>query len=138
MPFADASAAQMLRWLLVVNAVASVAAAVVLAITPGAIPAAVGVTLEHSQHLMAYLLAAAELSISALCVIALHSNLGVTVGQVACVLIVFQVGSAFAGAAALAEGASPLIGWNVAARIVIVAALVWCTRKSSGTARRTP
>jgi hypothetical protein len=138
MPFADALAATILRWLLVVNAVASIAAALVLAIEPGAIPAAVGVTLEHSQHLMAYLLVAAELSISALCVLALLSKLAATVGQAACVLIVFHVGSAVAGAAAMAEGASPLIGWNVVLRVAMAAALAWSAKRSSGTATGTP
>lgn len=138
MPLVDAFAATMLRSLLVVNAVASFAAAVVLATMPGAIPATVGITLEHSQHLIAYLLASGELSISALCVIALRSKLAVTFGQAACVLIVFHGGSALAGAAAMAEEASPLIGWNVAVRVAMVAALAWSVRKSSGTATRTP
>lgn len=136
MPNAEAFAATMLRWLVVANAVASVAAAVVLAIAPGVIPSAVGIPLERSQHLIAYLLAAAELSVSALCLLALRSELPATVGQAACVLIVFHAGSGLAGVAAIAEGASPLIGWNVAARVAIVAALAWAARKSCPTAMR--
>lgn len=125
MPVSDDVAATMLRWLIALNAVASAAAAVVLAIAPNAIPATVGVTLEHSQHLIGYLLAAAELSIGALCVFALRSKLAATVGQAAWVLIVFHLGSGLAGVAAMAEGASALIGWNVAARAAMVVALAW-------------
>jgi hypothetical protein len=130
MPLTDAFAEKALRWLLVVNAAASLAAAVVLATAPGAIPAAVGVALERSQYLIAYLLAAAELSISTVCVLALRSKAATAIGQAVRVLIVFHAASGLAGLAAMARGASPSIAWNVAVRLAMIAALAWFAGKS--------
>lgn len=49
-----------------VHGVVTIAAAVVLAVAPAAIPATVGIMLDREAHLLAYLLAGAELGIGVL------------------------------------------------------------------------
>lgn len=50
----------------VLHGVVTIAAAVVLAVAPAAIPATVGIALDREAHLLAYLLAGAELGIGVL------------------------------------------------------------------------
>jgi hypothetical protein len=53
-----------LRALLMVHGVITLAAGIVLSIAPGLIPSAVGIHLERSAYLVAYLLAGAEFGVS--------------------------------------------------------------------------
>jgi hypothetical protein len=120
--------ARALRILLAINAAATIAAAGVLALAPAAIPNAVGIAFDRSQNLIAYLLAASELAIGALCLLALRSTNMAAIRLAARVLIVLHAGSAVAVIAAVADQTSPLVLWNAAIRIVMVVALVWSLR----------
>jgi hypothetical protein len=57
---------RVLRAVLVVHGVITLAGAVVLTAFPTAIPAMVGITVQRQDYLLVYLLAAAELAVSAL------------------------------------------------------------------------
>ena len=123
---AGPSARRALTALFAINAVGAGAAAVVLALSPGAIPSIAGIAIDPSQNLLPYLLAAAELAIASLAVFAIRSgNVEVkrlTVG----VLIIFHAGSAVAGVAAVTQGAGVVVALNVGVRVVMMAALAVC------------
>ncbi|MAB14123.1 hypothetical protein [Parvibaculum sp.] len=121
-------ARSILRLLLLINCIAAGAAAVVLVVAPGAIPAIVGISITPSANLLAYLLAAAELAIACLCVLAIRSGQRETDLQAVTVLVVFHVTSAAAGLMVVWSGESALVLWNVVARAVIVVALTWSAR----------
>jgi hypothetical protein len=113
--------------LFALNAVAALAAATVLALWPAAIPAAAGISIDCSQNLLPYLLAAAELAMAALAALAIRARSAeaerITVG----VLIIFHVGSAAAGIAAVLQGAGVVVAFNVVVRILLVLALGVCS-----------
>jgi hypothetical protein len=117
-----------LRWLFLFNAVAMLAAAIVLALAPAAIPAAVGIEMGVEQSLLAYLLAAAELALAVLCLVGARTAGPASAVQVVWVLVVFHLSSALAGVAALSNGTGSLVLWNVLARVLIVAALLLCAK----------
>src|SRR2546421_3565100 len=119
----ERSAQRGLVALFVLNAVAAMAAAIVLALWPGAIPAAAGIAIDPSQNLLPYLLAAAEVAIATLAALAIRSGSADVERTTAFVLIVFHAGSAAAGVAAVTQGAGVVVALNVAGRVLMVAAL---------------
>jgi hypothetical protein len=108
------------------NAVAAAAAAIVLAFAPGAIPSVAGIAIDRSQDLMPHLLAAAELAIAALAALAIRSRSTEVKRIVVIVLIIFHAGSAVAGIVAVTQGAGVVVTLNVAARLMLIAALAVC------------
>jgi hypothetical protein len=113
--------------LFALNAVAAMAAATVLALWPAAIPAAAGISIDRSQNLLPYLLAAAELAIAALAALAIRARSAeaerITVG----VLIIFHLGSAAAGIAVVLQGAGVVVVFNIVVRVLLVIALGVCS-----------
>ncbi|WP_123025328.1 hypothetical protein [Mycolicibacterium stellerae] len=59
-------APRLLRAVFVAHGLITLAGAVVLTVTPTAIPAAVGITLERQEYLLVYLVGAAELAVAVL------------------------------------------------------------------------
>ena len=108
------------------NAVAAAAAAIVLALAPDAIPSVAGIAIDRSQDLMPHLLAAAELAIAALAALAIRSPSTEVKRVVVIVLIIFHAGSAVAGIVAVTQGAGVVVTLNVAARLMLIAALAVC------------
>ena len=113
--------------LFALNSVAALAAAIVLAFWPGAIPSVAGIALDPSQNLLAYLLAAAELAFAVLAALAIRAEDAEVKRLTAGVLITFHAGSAVAGAAAVTQGAGVVVALNVAVRVLMVAALGVCS-----------
>ena len=113
----------MLRALILFNALAMSAAAVVLAIWPNWIPNAVSIPLDPGQDFLAFLLAAGELALAYLCFSAAFVTQEQVLRQTCLVLIVFHSASGLAGLAAVAEGANILVLANVALRVLLVFAL---------------
>jgi hypothetical protein len=113
----------LLRAGLAINAVAAFAAAAVLFVAPGAIPATVGIELDRPQFFVAYLLAAAELGLSVMAALALKASRD-AVRLAVVSLVLMHVASAVAGVLAVEQGASLLIFWNVLARVAVVALLM--------------
>jgi hypothetical protein len=118
------TAKHILRFIYIINGVAAAAAALVLAVAPAAIPAAVGITITPAANLLAYLLAAAELAIASMCGLAAVSSERATDVQTVTVLVIFHIASAVAGMMTVSAGESALILWNVLARAVIVVVLL--------------
>lgn len=123
---AASTARRGLTVLFAINAVGAGAAAVVLAFAPGAIPSIAGIAIDPSQNLLPYLLAAAELALAFLAVLAIRSPSAevkrISIG----VLVIFHAASALAGVAAVTEGAGIVVVMNVAVRVVMIAALAVC------------
>ena len=117
-----------LRALLIVHGFVTLAAAIVLAIAPGLIPSLVGVHLDRSANLVAYLLAGAELAIAVLSFGGARLSDRRALQLVAWTLIVFHGSSAALEILAYIQGASVAILNNVAARAVIVALLAYLSR----------
>jgi hypothetical protein len=121
--------------LFAVNAVAAAAAAIVLALAPGVIPAVAGIAIDRSQNLLPYLLAAAELAIAALAALAIRSRNPEVESIAVVVLIIFHTGSAVAGVAAVTQGAGVVVALNVVVRALMIAALAICRGNRAGDSR---
>lgn len=124
---AESAARRGLTVLFAINAVAAAAAALVLALFPGAIPSIAGISLQASQNLLPYLLAAAELALASLAILAIRSESPEVKRLAVGVLVVFHAGSAVAGVAAVTQGAGVVVALNVGVRVVMMVALLVCT-----------
>ena len=111
-----------LRILLIVNAVAALAAGVVLFVFPAAIPATAGITLAPGDNFVAWLLGASEIAIAVLALGALPAG---TAAQALAVLtlIVLHALSALADGMAMLQNPSPTLAINLAVRALMVALL---------------
>ena len=109
-----------LRTLILINAVATLAAGVVLFVFPGAIPSVVGITLAPDQAFVAWLLGAAEIGIAALCIGSVHSPSHDVLRLATTTLLVFHAASAVADGMALTQAYSLPIALNLALRILMV------------------
>jgi hypothetical protein len=114
-----------LRVVLTVHGVVTIAAAVVLAVLPAAIPATVGIALEPDAYLLSYFLAAAELAIGLL-------SLGaVTLTDTRSLRLIVGAFVVFHAATAVLElvysvnaGMSPVLAANILIRVVASIAFV--------------
>ena len=122
--------------LFALNAVAAAAAAVVLALAPGAIPSIAGIAIDRSQNLLPYLLAAAELALASLAALAIRSHNPEVKRLATSVLIIFHAASAVAGVAAVTQGAGVVVSLNVVVRMVMVGALAACIPPRTATPTR--
>jgi hypothetical protein len=118
-----------LRKLLIIHGVVTLAAAIVLALSPGLIPSMVGIRLAPNADLLAYLLAGAEFGIAFLSFggsrLADPQALRLMAGG----CIVFHGTSALLEAyVAWQQVGNPWLVANIVARIVIVALFVWFSR----------
>ena len=113
-----------LRTLILSNAIATLAAGVVLFVFPGAIPSVVGITLAPDQALVAWLLGAAEIGIAVLCIGSVHSPSHDVLRLATTTLLVFHAASAAADGMALMQGWSLPIALNLVLRVVMVVLLV--------------
>jgi hypothetical protein len=95
-------------------------------LAPGAIPSLAGIAIDPSQNLLPYLLAAAELALASLAVLAIRSPSPEVKRISVVVLVIFHAGSALAGVAAVTQGAGVVVTANVAVRVVMIAALALC------------
>src|SRR2546429_6685962 len=129
-----------LRILLLINAIATLAAGVVLFVFPGASPSTVGIVLAPDQAFVAWLLSASEFGIAALCIGALLGSASRSKGTrdtaqtdsshspeilrlAAITLIVFHAASAVADTMQLMQQIALAVGLNLALRIVMVVLL---------------
>lgn len=113
----------LLRTVILINAVATLAAGVVLFVFPGAIPSVVGIALAPDQAFVAWLLGAAEIGIAALCIGAVHSPSHDVLRLTTNTLLVFHAASAVADGMALANAYALPIALNLALRVVMVVLL---------------
>ena len=119
---------QGLRALLVVHGCITLAAAIVLAVAPGLIPGLVGIQLEPSAYVLAYLLAGAEFGLAVLSFGGSRLSDVRALRLIAWSCIAFHGSSGVLEVVAYAQGASAAILANVVARAVIVGLFAWLSR----------
>lgn len=109
-----------LRILLFAHGLITAAAGFVLVVEPGLIPSTVGISLEPSANLVAYLLAGAEFGFAVLSFGGSRLTDARALHLIAWSCIAFHGLSAVLEAYAYVQGASAVILANIVARIVIV------------------
>jgi hypothetical protein len=119
---------QGLRALLVVHGCITLAAAIVLAVAPGLIPGLVGIQLEPSAYVLAYLLAGAEFGLAVLSFGGSRLSDVRALRLIAWSCIACHGSSGVLEVVAYAQGASTAILANVVARAVIVGLFAWLSR----------
>jgi hypothetical protein len=119
---------QGLRALLVVHGCITLAAAIVLAVAPGLIPGLVGIQLEPSAYVLAYLLAGAEFGLAVLSFGGSRLSDVRALRLIAWSCIAFHGSSGVLEVVAYAQGASAAILANVVARVIIVGLFAWLSR----------
>lgn len=114
------------RIVFVVHGVVTIAAALLLAIAPGVIPATVGIPIDPQVFILAYFLAAAELCIG------LVSFVAARIDDVVAVRLIAMSFAAFHGATALLEvvylitqGMSVVLVINLVVRLIVCALFLW-------------
>jgi hypothetical protein len=114
--------------LFVIHAVVTFAAAVVLIVAPGVIPATVGITLDPTANLLSYLLGTAELGIAA----ASFGGRSITdpkaLRLLSMAFIVMHGATALVEIYAVTQGVDPKIWANVVLRVIMVALFAWYGR----------
>ena len=118
-----------LRALLVVHGIITLAAAIVLAVAPTLIPGVVGIHLEPSAYVLAYLLAGAEFGLAVLSFGGSRLSDVRALRLIAWSCIAFHGSSGVLETVAYAQGASAAILANVLARAVIVGLFAWLSRR---------
>ena len=109
-----------LRTLLVVHGFITIAAGIVLTIAPSLIPSAVGIHLEPSANVVAYLLAGAEFGLAVLSFGGSRLRDPKALRLIVWSCIAFHGSSGVLELYAYAHGVSVSILGNVAARVVII------------------
>ena len=114
-----------LRVLLIAHGLVTVAAAVVLAVVPAAIPATVGIRLQPDGYLLAYLLAGTELAIGILSLGAARLGDPAALKLIIVVFVVFHLATAALEILHLAlTGFDAVILVNIAVRLAVSAAFL--------------
>ena len=114
-----------LRALLLAHGIVTIAAAVVLAVVPAAIPATVGIALQPDAFLLAYLLAAAELAIGILSLGATRLTDSAALTLIIAVFVVFHLATAALEGLHLAlTRFDAVIVINIAVRLAVSAAFL--------------
>ena len=114
-----------LRALLLAHGIVTIAAAVVLAVVPAAIPGTVGIALQPDAFLLAYLLAAAELAIGILSLGATRLTDSAALTLIIAVFVVFHLATAALEALHLAlTGFDAVIVINIVVRLAVSAAFL--------------
>jgi len=117
-----------LRTLLIVHGFITLAAGVVLAVAPGLIPGTVGVPLQPSAYLVAYLLAGAEFGIATLSFGGSRLTDPRALRLIVWSCIAFHGSSGILEVYAYTRGVSIVIFGNVAARAVIITLFAYLSR----------
>jgi hypothetical protein len=122
-----------LRTLLFLHGLATLAAAVGLAVSPGAIPAVAGIHLDPGSYLIAYLLAGAEFGLSFLSLGGSCLTDARAIRLIAYSCIVFHGTSAVLEAyVAYGQRENAVLWINIAVRIIIIALFAFFARKAAG------
>lgn len=106
--------------ILVLHAIVTFAAGVVLIAAPNLIPGAVGIQLEPDQFLVPYLLGAAEIALAFLSFYARKLTDNAALRLVSVTFIVFHASTALVELYAYIQGASAAVWGNIIVRILVV------------------
>jgi peptidoglycan/LPS O-acetylase OafA/YrhL len=110
-----------LKLLLIIHAVITLAAAIVLVIAPALIPKTVDIEIAHDQYLLSYFLGAAELGIAYLSFQSRKIKDRYALKIIIVSFIIFHIATGLLEAYGLTQGLSSKIIGNIVLRIIIVA-----------------
>jgi hypothetical protein len=115
---------------LLIHAIITFAAGIILVVSPATIPGAVGIQLDAQQYLLAYLLAGAEFGFAALSFAArgLRDRKALDITIVACVI--FHASTAALEGLAFLQGTDAKILGNVVFRLCVVAGFLYFYRRT--------
>jgi hypothetical protein len=117
-----------LRRLLMVHGLITLAAGIVLAVAPGLIPGTVGIHLEPSAYLVAYLLSGAEFGLATLSFGGSRLTDTKALRLIVWSCIAFHGMSGILEVYAYTQGVSIAILGNVAARVIIIALFAYLSK----------
>jgi hypothetical protein len=118
------------RGVFVVHGMVTLAAAVVLAVFPAAIPRTVGISISPDEYLLSYFLAAAELSIGLLSLAAVRLRDSGAVRLIALCFVALHGATAVLEVVySLNEGANGVLTANIIVRVIVMAAFVLVVRR---------
>lgn len=109
-----------LRILLVIHAIITFAAGVVLIVVPAAIPDTVDIAINPEQYLLSYFLGAAELAIAYLSFYSRKINDGYALRKIIITFIIFHLATGILEIYGLSQNVSPGIWGNIILRLVMV------------------
>ena len=112
------------RRLLIIHALVTFAAGVVLIVKPGLIPGAVDIQLDPAAYLICYLLASSEFSMAILSFFGRKLKDAKAIRVIALSCIVLHASSGILEGYALMQGLSPYIWVNIGLRVLAVS-LLW-------------
>ena len=113
-----------LRLILLINAVATFAAAIALTLAPGLILGTVGIVLPENARFVTDLLAASEFALAVLATLALRAGSGEAIRAAVWTLMALHAASGLFGLLAFSQGLGGAVGANVVVRLVMVV-LLW-------------
>ena len=114
-----------LKTLLLLHAIITFAAAIVLIAAPDWIPSAVDIALVPSQYLLSYFLAAAELAMAYLSYSARNFKEAPAIKSVILTLLLFHASTGILELYAFISGASAKIIGNILVRMIVVCLLYY-------------
>ena len=115
---------QVLQLVFILNALVSIAAAILLFVSPAAIPAVIGISLQSDQYFLPRLLGAAEFAVAAACLMAVYQPSRATYSLCVAMLIVFHAGSIMAGVMESMAHSNMTIAINKGVRSVMIVLLL--------------
>ncbi len=110
-----------MKLLLIIHAVVTFAAGIVLVAFPELIPSSVNISIRPDQYLLCYFVAAAEFGVAALSFLATKLTDKKSLQFISISFIVFHIGTALLELLAFSQGMSAKIIANIALRILISA-----------------
>jgi hypothetical protein len=110
-----------MRLLLLIHAILTIAAGMVLIIAPAQIPSSVDINVAREQYLICYLLGAAELAIGYLSFTARKLTDAKSLRVIALTFIIFHVATAAVELLAITQGASSMLWANIVVRLIVAA-----------------
>ena len=111
--------------LLIIHAIITFTAGIVLIVMPNLIPGSVDISLEPDAYLICYLLAASELSLATLSFFGRKIENSETINLIALTCIVLHASSGILEVYAMTQGLSTKIWGNILLRVIVVAAFVY-------------
>lgn len=114
-----------LRILLIIHAIITFAAGVVLVVAPGAIPSVIGIHLAPESFVICYFLAAAEFSVGFLSIYGTRCRETESIRLLVYTIIVFHASTGVLEIYALTQGIDVRLWGNVALRVIVIA-LFFC------------
>ncbi len=119
------STSALVRAVFVIHGVVTIAAAIVLAVFPAAIPSTVGIAMEPDAYLLSYFLAAAELGVGVLSIGTARVKDAAAIRLIAASFAVFHGATAILEAVHLmTNGANGILVANLVLRVIACAAFL--------------